>query len=382
MARNCTYLGAVESVRRAPHVRIPDNIVGRPDITGQRHSNFEHFALAHRLQSAHGMSRPRQIVPQQFYMLTRRCTQRQMLMRPDAETTNAFIYCLALAALRFSIDVIFTLAEANHHHTLFYDRYGNASAFAEYFHKLFARSQNALRGRFENFWAAEECCITRLLDPDTVIAKVVYAATNPVKDLLVERVHHWPGANAYSAFMNGHSLRATRPRHFFRKTGGLPDTIELKLEIPEQLGDVESVRERVRAGVSAIEEATKNDRLQSGKKILGRRGVLAQSWRATPGSIEQRGTLRPRFAGRPAVCVAALAAYRSFLHAYRRARQLLLAGADAVFPVGTYKLARTMNVRVEAKPPAEDAFLWWPSFVSDPLGVELNALRSGYSSPA
>lgn len=278
-----------------------------------------------------------------------------MLMRPDKETTNAFLYCLALAAQRFSIDVIFTLAEANHHHTIFFDRYGTASAFAEYFHKLFARSQNALRGRFENFWAAEECCITRLLDPDTVIDKVVYAATNPVKDLLVERVQQWPGANAYNAFMNGRLLRATRPRHFFRKNSGLPDAVELKLEIPEQLGAVENTRDRVRSGITAIERAIKDERLRTGKKILGRRGVLTQSWRTTPASVKAHGTLRPRFAGRTPVRVAALDAYRSFLDAYRRARQLLLAGANAVFPVGTYKLARTMNVRVETMPPAEEA---------------------------
>jgi len=34
------------------------------------------------------------------YMITRRCTQRQFLMRPDDETNNAFIYCLAEAASR------------------------------------------------------------------------------------------------------------------------------------------------------------------------------------------------------------------------------------------------------------------------------------------
>ena len=41
-------------------------------------------------------------------MITRRCTQRQFLMRPDRETNNAFIYCLAVAAHRFNIRVLFT----------------------------------------------------------------------------------------------------------------------------------------------------------------------------------------------------------------------------------------------------------------------------------
>src|SRR4029077_540327 len=143
---------------------------------------------------------------------TRRCTQRQFLLRPDDETNNAFIYCLIEAALRYGIEVLLPCAMSNHHHTVIYDRAGRYPEFVEYFHKLFARSQNALRGRWENFWAAEEPCITRLLDPATTIAKLVYVATNPVKDRLVERVHHWPGVNGYRNLLRDRPLTARRPR--------------------------------------------------------------------------------------------------------------------------------------------------------------------------
>jgi len=34
-----------------------------------------------------------------------------------------------------------------------YDRAGRYPEFIEHFHKLFARSQNALRGRWENLWS-------------------------------------------------------------------------------------------------------------------------------------------------------------------------------------------------------------------------------------
>ena len=56
------------------------------------------------------MSFPRQVLPGTTYMITRRCAQRQFLMRPDPETNNAFIYCLAEAAARFEIDILFTIA--------------------------------------------------------------------------------------------------------------------------------------------------------------------------------------------------------------------------------------------------------------------------------
>ena len=64
-----------------------------------------------------GVSIPREVLPGRTYMITRRCTQRQFLMRPDRETNNAFIYCLAVAAERFGIRVLFTAAMSNHHHT-------------------------------------------------------------------------------------------------------------------------------------------------------------------------------------------------------------------------------------------------------------------------
>ena len=44
------------------------------------------------------MTLPREVIPERFYMVTRRCTQRLFLLRPDSETNNVFLYCLAEAA--------------------------------------------------------------------------------------------------------------------------------------------------------------------------------------------------------------------------------------------------------------------------------------------
>lgn len=140
-------------------------------------------------------------------MITRRCTQRQLLLRPDRETNNAFTYCLIEAALRCEVEVLLTCAMSNHHHTVIYDRRGRYPEFVEHFHKIFARSQNALRGRWENFWASEQVCVVRLVDRNAVMDKLVYTATNPVQDHLVDRVHHWPGVNGLAALLAGRSLR-------------------------------------------------------------------------------------------------------------------------------------------------------------------------------
>jgi REP element-mobilizing transposase RayT len=293
------------------------------------------------------MSRPRQVLPGRFYLLTRRCAQRQFLLRPDALTNQAFTYCLVEAAQRFELDILLTVAESNHHHTIAYDRHGRMPQFTEHFHKMFARCQNARWGRWENLWAAEEPCITELLTPGAVIDKLIYAASNPVKDLLVERATQWPGVNGYVELLTGRRLRAKRPHHFFRAGGIMPAEVELALVIPPELGDADEIIAAVRDGVERIEEEMRQERARSGKRVIGRRAVLQQSWQATPTSKEPRRNLRPRFAGPREVIVDAIGRFRTFLGRYRDARKRWLGGATQVmFPLGTYWLARFARVDV------------------------------------
>jgi hypothetical protein len=40
----------------------------------------------------------RQVIPGRVHLLTRRCTQRQFLLRPDDFVEEAYEYCLAEAA--------------------------------------------------------------------------------------------------------------------------------------------------------------------------------------------------------------------------------------------------------------------------------------------
>ena len=297
------------------------------------------------------MSQPRQVLPGQYLLLTRGCTQRQFLLRPDAETNNAFIYCLVEAAQRYDIELILSMAEANHHHTVFFDRYGRQPQFVEQFHRMFARCQNARLGRFENLWAAAvEPCVTALLDRATVIDKLVYAASNPVKDMLVERATQWPGVNSYRELLSGKALHARRPRHFFRDDGVMPTEVTMSLAIPPELGPADEVRAEVKAGVEAIEREKRELRARTGARILGRHRVLTQSWRDSPTSREPRRGLRPRFAGGPEARIAALLGYKAFLADYRDARRKLLAGLRPTFPAGTYWLARFAAVPVAPLP--------------------------------
>src|SRR6188474_2088591 len=236
------------------------------------------------------MSFPREVIPGRTYLITRRCTQRQFLMRPDRETNNAFIYCLAFAAQRSGVRVLFTTAMSNHHHTGIEDPNGNYPAFLELFHKLFAKCQNALRGRWENFWASEQTSVVRLVDPNDIVDKMTYALSNPVKDRLVEKAHHWPGASSLDALMHEKPLTATRPRHFFREDGAMPDDVSIEIRRPKAFDDLTDsafaalVLERVRA----VEADMAAERLRSGTHVLGRKAVLAQKWSDRPATREPR----------------------------------------------------------------------------------------------
>jgi putative transposase len=286
------------------------------------------------------MTRPRQVIPNQFHLVTRRCTQQQFLLSPDAEINNAIAYCLADAAQRFEIDVLLITVESNHHHTVIFDRHGRFPEFIEHFHKMVARCVNTARGRRENLWASGEACVTRLLDYETILAKLAYTAGNPVKDLLVERATQWPGLTAYGYLINRKPLRTRRPRFFFRADRAWPDELTLTFAIPPELGDADEVIAELQVLVAALEEETKQLRQRTGARVIGRKAILQQHWRSSPTKVEAPRTLRPRFAGRRPARVEALTEYKEFLAAYRVAFEECRMGNACLFPAGTYWLAR------------------------------------------
>jgi REP element-mobilizing transposase RayT len=279
------------------------------------------------------MSLPREVLPGQFYLITRRCTQRQFILRPDPETNNAFRYCLIEAAQRCQIEVVLPCAMSNHYHAVIFDRCGRYPEFVEHFHKMFARSQNALRGRWENLWSSEPVCVVKLVGREAVIDKLVYTATNPVQDHLVERVHHWPGVNGLVALLSGRPMRAMRPLHFFRPEGPMPKAVEMRLTIPPELGPVVELLADLRERVRAVEAELIAERQRTGRRVCGRRGVLAQSWRSQPASDEPRRNLRPRVATRSKWArIEALLRNRACVVAYTSARAQWRDGIPVMFP--------------------------------------------------
>ena len=280
-------------------------------------------------------------------MITRRCSERRFFLRPTREGNNAFIYCLGVAAQKYEMGVIFTVTMSNHHHTGVVDVRGNLPEFLAYFHKLVAKHQNALHGRWESMWASEQTSAVELVRPEDVFAKMLYALVNPVADHLVEKVRHWPGVSSLTTTIAGGALFATRPKTFFRSGGAMPEHVSLPLQLPEAvLGESrEAFASRLAENIEAAEKKAARERARSGRRILGRGVVRRQHWSQSPHAREPRRQMNPRVAcGNTWRRVETLMRNKSWQAAYREAREQFLAGVATSFPAGTFWLRRFVGV--------------------------------------
>lgn len=294
------------------------------------------------------MTAPRRIVPDQVWMVTRRCTQRQFLLRPDSETRNAFLYCLIEAAQKTGVDVVMAQMMSNHTHESSLPRIGTIVDFYQRFHTHLARCVNAQRGRWENMWSSEPTCLVETVENDREkwIDQLVYIATNPVKAHLVDTVAHWPASDFVLALLNKRPVAATRPA-LFRYDGTMPEHVEMTPTIPPELGDPDEIIAELKRRIRLVEEECALERARTGRRIIGRSTVLRQSWRDNPTTFEPRRNIRPRVAARSKWArIAAIQRNKLFEADYKRARIQWAAGLPAIFPPGTFWLARHARITV------------------------------------
>lgn len=127
--------------------------------------------------------------------------------------------------------------------------------------------------------------------------------------------------------------------------------VTLELVIPPELGDPDEFRRELRELVATVEAEHATARARTGVRVLGRRGVLRQSWRGRPSSHEPRRTLSPRVAFKNKWArIEALQRNATFVAAYRAPRALWCTGLTATFPAGTYWLHRSCNVTAAPLP--------------------------------
>jgi putative transposase len=293
------------------------------------------------------MTAPRQVLPGTTYLVTRRCAQRQFLLRPSPVTNGVFLYVLAVAAWRFGVRVHAYCVLSNHFHLVVTDPEARLPAFEQYLDSLVARALNASLGRWESFWAPASYSAVALQSPNDVVDKAAYVLANPVAAGLVRRGRDWPGLWSNPRQVGRGVIEVERPAVFFRTVGGMPETIPLELTTPPGFEAPEEFQSQLTSALAAREQEAALELSSAGRAFLGEKRVLTQNPRACPAPGEPRRKLKPRVAARDKwKRIEALGRLSEFLRAYREAWTALKAGVrDAVFPAGTYWLRLAHGVR-------------------------------------
>ena len=287
------------------------------------------------------MTHPRPVLPGHSFLLTRRCSQRQLLMVPSSEVNQAFLYCLAEAAQLFDIDVHSVVVMSNHYHATVTDKVGNYPQFLARFHRHLAKVLNHLLGRWENFWASEQTSMVRLIQPDDLLDKMVHSFINPVEAGLVRRVRDWPGVCSLQWQLDDEEKKISRPGWFFRQDGGMPEQVTLRMVRPpgfEHL-TLDQWRQQLINQVRSREHELDVEHIEQRRVVLGRSAVLNQSPHSFPKTTRSRRTFRPRIACKSRWHrIEALRRNRDWLARYKQAFLKVCAGVrDVLFPFGTYK---------------------------------------------
>jgi putative transposase len=299
------------------------------------------------------MSKPRKIEKGTTYLITRRCFQRQFLLRPSELVNHIVLYCLAYAAQNAGMLVHAYCVMANHYHLVVTDVHGKLPSFMHSLNSLLAKCLNAHQGRWESFWAPGSYSAVRLVERNDVLAKVVYTLQNPVSAGLVESSKLWPGLISRPEDMLGKVLVVPRPQHFFRADGEMPELLSLELSPPPFVEPTRFVHD-VRALQVVSEKQHRAEAKAKRRKFRGRAAILALRPTDSPKTREARRLLSPRIACRDKwKRIEALQREQLFQERYRAAWLRFKDGErDVAFPAGTYWMVAVV------KQPCEGSLGW------------------------
>jgi len=324
------------------------------------------------------MTSARRLLAGQLHFVSRRCTQRLLLLTPTQPVNQVVRYALAAVAPRYQVRICAVLASSNHVHLVLEDFNSELAQFMQDFDQLIARALNSHYKRGENFWSQPDSYSNQeLKTPEEALAKLVYLFVNPTADGLVEHPDLWPGLLTRPEDMGVlHSVEPRPERAFFggkrpadyeptyepgrqswskrkrrppepnraahrERPSTLPEVAAFDVHVPTLLADMPQqalhrlLRERVEARVAQI----RDERAAEGKPFMGRDRVIRRDPKQPAGEAWPDFAMDPRLPGRedaPPERKAELTGWRA---AYREAYDLWRTGnRRVVFPVGTYAM--------------------------------------------
>lgn len=315
------------------------------------------------------MTPPRYILENQLSFVTSDAVGRSFRFLPTKRVVDLIWYVLAVVAQRCSIDIHEVVFMSNHFHLLATDRTGVLPDFMRDLNSLLSRGLNALRGSTgTNVESGYN--IVRPADDARVIEHAVYTLANPCSAHLVERAVQWEGVTS-AALEYGESVTFRRPSDGLwksvadalvrralgeKKSAGasegraryagrtkLPETAQLTLVRPPVMNELDDadLRELIRSKVRGREDELIALRRAEGRRVLGMRRVLSQSYTDTPATTRVLFETTPRVSGKSRWArIEALARCLEFERAHAIAR-------DAI--VGVLAQAKELGRQLAAK---------------------------------
>lgn len=279
------------------------------------------------------MTKPRMVLRGATYLVTRRCVNRQYLLRPGIITNQVFEYALARAATAYGIKLHAYAVMSNHCHLVLTDPRAQLPEFQRMLDCVVARALNALHGRRDYFWSAGSYHAEVVATPADALRCAVYTLLNPVAAGLVRKGRHWPGLWSKPRDI-GTTRKVARPAHFFSPGNERNKEAELRLSPPPGFASAEAYRGQLEEAVRLREreEATKR------RTVVGAKRVMALDPCASPSTKEPLRAPRPKVAAQdPDLKRTLLQRLQGFLAGYVEALELWRNRKRRVeFPEGTY----------------------------------------------
>jgi putative transposase len=287
------------------------------------------------------MSLPRRVLPNQTYLITRRCLGRRFLLRPDDSLNNAFVYCLALAAEKHSVEVHALCAMSNHYHLIITDTDGVLPDFMAWLNRQLAMCVKRLRRWEEVVWEPNVAySAVELTGPSEVLDKVAYVSLNPVSAALVSSPERWPGVLSTLDALSAGVIKAERPSVWFKESA--PEVAHLALSTPPCFSEQTDYLQALDALLDRRLSLLHTERRRKGRGYLGRARVCRTLVTGQPRNKKERFGRSPMFSALTRTAWRrAIQRLRAFRLAYREAYRVWRGGHRRVaFPAGTWWVVR------------------------------------------
>jgi putative transposase len=242
----------------------------------------------------------------------------------------------------------------NHHHLDVTDVRAERVNFKISLHGHLARGFNALRGRFDDFWAGGGSCDTCQPTDEESLEDLAYTDANPVTAGLVKWGHQWPGFTTYG-WRFGETRTFKRP-DWYRDPDNPDNPPEITItrvrpDIFPELSDDE-LFEKLMKRIREIELQAHAEMRNKGRRFKGLRKLGREQWNRAPTTWEDRFTVEPKVVASSRWRVLAqLQRNRTWEREYAEARARHRRHEDSLYPYGTYWMRVHACVRVAQAPP-------------------------------